>query len=165
MVNKLRIRRMITNISSLNKPPTRTSLRESSKTHRPVERRTSSKISSIFQPVSVRGWTWSYSSMSTGFVVSLRGDWAIFRHGGSGRVGRVWSNAEKSLEILRHGWTLNPGHRQWDSFILPLCYHDPGHGEDSEIYSFSHRAIITDSNTHNKLEKVPWHTDTPSHRT
>jgi len=31
------------------------------------------------------------SSLSTGRVVSLRGDWAIFCHAGSERVGRVWS--------------------------------------------------------------------------
>jgi len=36
-------------------------------------------------------------------------------------------NQKKSLEILRHGWELNPGlgeDRQWDSFILPLSYRD-----------------------------------------
>jgi len=44
------------------------------------------------------------SSLSTGCVVSLRGDWAIFCHAGSGRVGRVRPAREKSLEILRRGW-------------------------------------------------------------
>ena len=52
------------------------------------------------------------SSLSTGCVVSLRGDWAIFRHAGSGRVSRVQSPREKSLGILRRGWELNPGHRE-----------------------------------------------------
>ena len=46
---------------------------------------------------------WPSSSLSTGCVVSLRGDWAIFCHAGSGRVGRVWSAREKSLKILFHG--------------------------------------------------------------
>jgi len=67
---------------------------------------------------------WPSSSLSTGCVVSLRGDWANFCHAGPGRVGRVWSAREKSLEILRRGWELNPGHgedRQWD---IPPCYHD-----------------------------------------
>jgi len=32
---------------------------------------------------------WPSSSLSTACVVSLRGDGAIFRHAGSGRVGRV----------------------------------------------------------------------------
>jgi len=44
---------------------------------------------------------WPSSSLSTGRVVPLRGDWAIFCHAGSGRVGRVWSVREKSLEIFR----------------------------------------------------------------
>ena len=52
------------------------------------------------------------SSLSTGCVVSLRGDWAIFCHAGSGRVGRVWSAREKSLKISCRGWELNPGHRE-----------------------------------------------------
>ena len=37
------------------------------------------------------------SSLSAGCVVSLRRDWAIFCHAGSGRV---WSAREKSLELL-----------------------------------------------------------------
>jgi len=95
------------------------------------------------------------SSLSTGCVVSLRGDWPIFCHAGSGRVGRVWSARQKSHEILCHSRELNPdqredgqwhsfifplsyhglGHgegRQWDIFILPLRYHDPGHREDRQ---------------------------------
>jgi len=67
--------------------------------------------------------------------VSLRGDWAIFCHTGSGWVGRVWSTREKSLEILRRGRKLNTGYRmdrQWNTFILPLSYQDPGHGEDRQ---------------------------------
>ena len=74
------------------------------------------------------------SSLSTGCVVSLRGDWAIFCHAGSGRVGRVWS-----LEILRHGWELNLSHRedrQWDTFILSLSYLDPGHWENRQWDTF-----------------------------
>ena len=62
-----------------------------------------------------------------GLVVPLRGDWALFCHAGSGRVGRMWSARETSLKITRHGRELNPGHRedrQWDTFVLPLSYHD-----------------------------------------
>ena len=55
---------------------------------------------------------------------SLRGDWAIFCHAGSGRVGRVWSAREKSREILRHGWELNPGHGEDRQWAIPLSYHD-----------------------------------------
>ena len=51
------------------------------------------------QPSPVRGWTSAF--LLTGCVVSLRGDWAIFCHAGSGRVGRVRSAREKSLEVLR----------------------------------------------------------------
>jgi len=79
------------------------------------------------------------SSMSTGCVVPLRGDWAIFCHAGSGWVGRVWSVKEKSLEILLHSWELNLGYgkdRQWDIFILLLSYHDPGHREDRKWDTF-----------------------------
>ena len=71
---------------------------------------------------------WPSFSLSTGCVVPMRGDWAIFYHVGSIWVGRLWSARE-----------LNPGHgedRQWDSFILPLSYHDPGHGEDRQWDSF-----------------------------
>ena len=63
------------------------------------------------------------SSLSTGCVVSLRGDWAIFCHAGSGRVGRVLSAREKSLEILRRGWELNPGHGEDRQGAIPLSYH------------------------------------------
>ena len=64
------------------------------------------------------------SSLSKGCVVSLRGDWAIFCHAGSERVGRVWSAREKSIEILRRGWELNPGHREDKQLTIPLIYHD-----------------------------------------
>jgi len=33
-------------------------------------------------------------------------------HAGSGQAGRVRSVREKFLEILFHGWELNPGHRE-----------------------------------------------------
>ena len=78
---------------------------------------------------------WPSSSLSTGCVVSLRGDCAIFCHAGSGRVGRMRSAREKSREILRRGREFNPGHRedrQQDIFVLPLSYHDPGHREDRQ---------------------------------
>jgi len=91
-----------------------------------------------FQPVKLINVSFSHhlflvglrssSSESTDYVVPLRGgeiepfsatlaqdNWQS-----------VFSQA-KSLEILRHGWDLNPGHRedrQWDAFILPLSYHD-----------------------------------------
>ena len=41
----------------------------------------------FFQPLSVIGRRPS-SSLSTGFVMALRGDWAIFYHAGSGWIGR-----------------------------------------------------------------------------
>jgi len=78
---------------------------------------------SISHCLSVVG-LWPSSSLSTGCVVPLRGDWAIFYHAGSGRVGRVWSAREKSLEILRHGWELNPGRRKDRQWAIPLSYHD-----------------------------------------
>ena len=53
--------------------------------------------------------SWPSSSLSTGCAVSLRGDWAIFYHSGSRRVGRAWSARAKSLEIIRHGWELLSG--------------------------------------------------------
>jgi len=40
----------------------------------------------------------------------------------------------------------DPGHgedRQWNRFILPLGNHDPGHREDREIHSFSPWAMMT----------------------
>jgi len=63
------------------------------------------------------------SSLSTGCVVSLRGDWAIFCHAGSRRVGRVRSAREKSLEILCRGWELNPGGGEDRQWAIPLSYH------------------------------------------
>ena len=65
-----------------------------------------------------------------GCAMPLRGNWAIFCHAGSGRVGRMWSARQNSLEIPSNGREFNPGQRedrQWDTFILPLSYHDPGH--------------------------------------
>jgi len=79
------------------------------------------------------------SSIPSGCVVLLKGSWAIFCHAGSERVGRMWSAREESLEMLRHGWGLNPGYgedRQWDLFILPLSCHDPGHREDRQWDTF-----------------------------
>jgi len=73
----------------------------------------------------------------------LRGDRDIFCHGGSGRVGRVWSAREKSLEILRRGRELNPGHRedrQRDSFSHWAIMTQATERTDSEIHSFSHWA-------------------------
>jgi len=75
------------------------------------------------------------SLLSTGCVVSLRGDWAIFCRAGSGQVGRVWSVREKSLEILRHDcemyhnrdWTLNDkwNTHQYSLFIARWIEADP----------------------------------------
>ena len=79
---------------------------------------------------------WSSSSLSTGCVVSLRGDWAIFCHAGSGQVGIVWSARKKSLEILCHGWVLNPGYR-----------------EDSELF---HWAIMTQATGKTDRELSHW---------
>jgi len=59
-------------------------------------------FSSFSHRLSVVGLRPSFS-LSTGCVVPLKGDWAIFCHAGSGWVGRVWSAREKSLEILCHG--------------------------------------------------------------
>jgi len=67
------------------------------------------------------------SSLYTGCVVSLRGDWANFCHTGSGRIGRASSAGEKSLKILPHYWELNTDH-----------------GEVSKIHLFSHWAITID---------------------
>jgi len=89
----------------------------------------------FFQPLSVHGWT---SAFLTGCVTPWRRDWAIFCHVGPGRVGRVRSAREKFLKILCQGQLcqLNPGpgeYRQWDTFILPLSYHDLVHEKNSEI--------------------------------
>ena len=59
------------------------------------------------------------SSLSTDCVVSLRGDWAIFCHAGSGRVGRVWSAREKSLEILKPWLGIEPGPRGGQTVSYP----------------------------------------------
>ena len=87
------------------------------------------------------------SSLPTGCVVSLRVGCVVFCHTGPGRVGRMWSAREKSLEILYHGWELNPDHgedRQWDTFILPLSYQASAtERTDSEMHSFSHWDITT----------------------
>ena len=90
------------------------------------------------------------SSVSTCCVVPLRGDWAIFCHAGSGRVGRVWSAKEKSLEILRHSRELNPGNREDRQYRRCICSSTelswPGtpRGQTvSEIYLFFHWAIMT----------------------
>ena len=43
----------------------------------------------------------------------------------SGRVGRVRSAREESLEILRRGWELNPGHGE--DRLITDHYHQPAH--------------------------------------
>ena len=78
----------------------------------------------FYQPLSVRGWTSAFLLTVHRLWVSLRGDWASFYNAGSGRVGRVWSAREKSLEILRRGWELNPGHGEDRQWAIPLSYHD-----------------------------------------
>jgi len=98
------------------------------------------------------------SSMTTGCVMPLRGDWDIFCHAGSGWVGRVWSARKKSIETLHHGWELKPRHRedrQRDTFVLPLSYHDPGHGEDRHWDSFIFPLSYHDPNLR---EDRQWHT-------
>jgi len=59
----------------------------------------------------------------------------------------LWSAREKSLEILRHGWELNPSHgedRQWDALILPLSYHDrPKTITESQISSLGKEILVT----------------------
>ena len=67
------------------------------------------------------------SALSTGCVVPLRGDRAIFCHAGSGRIGRVWPVKEQPLKILRRGWELNPGHGEDRQWAIPLSYHDWPH--------------------------------------
>jgi len=68
------------------------------------------------------------SSLSTGCMVSLRGDWAIFCHAGSGRVSRVWSARENALKYFALAASeLNPGHgedRQWDYIMFDYKIHE-----------------------------------------
>ena len=94
-----------------------------------------------------------FPSISTGCLESLRGDWAIFCHAGSGRVGGVWSARKKSIETLRHDREQNPGHRE--DREIHLFSHWPimtraTERTDSEMHSFSHWAIMerTDSEIH-----------------
>jgi len=68
------------------------------------------------------------SSLSTGCVVSLRGDWAIFCQADPGCVGRVWSAKKKSpYSTTAWNWTRARGRT------------------DSEIHLSSHRAIATET--------------------
>jgi len=53
------------------------------------------------QPLSVHGWTSAFLLVFHRLCGAIKGDWAIFCHAGSGRVGRVGSAREKSLEIFR----------------------------------------------------------------
>jgi len=80
-------------------------------------------IYNFFHRLSVVGLRPS-SSLFTGCAVPLRGDWAIFCHVGSRRVGGVWSAREKSLGIPHRGWELNPGRREDRQWAIPLSYHD-----------------------------------------
>ena len=60
-----------------------------------------------------------------------------FCHAGSGRVGRVWSPRNKSLEILCRDWELNPGHREDRQWAIPLSCHDQSPIR-SIMFSWSH---------------------------
>jgi len=61
----------------------------------------------------------SSSSISTGFVMPLREDWAIFCHSGSGLVGRMWSHKEKYLEV-QSGIEPRPQGGQTERYICSL---------------------------------------------
>ena len=84
------------------------------------------------------------SSICTSCVVRLKEDWVMFCHAGSRQVGRGWSDRKKSPEILRYSRELSPGHeagRQWNTFLLPLSYHDQFFSiqwplQNNSIYSF-----------------------------
>ena len=96
-------------------------------------------------------------------MVSLRGDWAIFYHVGSGPVGRVWSARDPFANYftMAGNWAQATRRTQWGSFILSpgsqrgqtvRYIHSPTElsrptrateRTDSEIHSFSQWAIMT----------------------
>ena len=78
----------------------------------------------LYRPSSVHGWTSAFLLSVHRLCGVFGGDWAIFCHAGSGRVGRVRSAREKSVEILRCGWELNPCHGEDRQWVIPLSYHD-----------------------------------------
>ena len=87
--------------------------------------------------------------LSTGCVVALRGDWAIFCHAGSGRVGRV-----RSLEIFRCGWELNLGHREGRQWAIHWAIMTRATGTtDSELF---HWAIMTQATWRTDSELSHW---------
>jgi len=80
------------------------------------------------------------SSLPTGCVVSLRGDWAIFCHASSGRVGRVRSTGKNPLKCSAVAgiWTRNTERT------------------DSEIHSLSYWAIMTRATGRTDSELSHW---------
>jgi len=83
--------------------------------------------------------------LSAGCVVPLIRRLSRFCHAELGRVDRVWSASERSLEILPHGWELNPGHgagRQQDTFILPLTRLLFGTIQISQVFTLICSCII-----------------------
>jgi len=110
-------------------------------------------------------WVWQASTMRTLpslqlRCVPLKGKRPIFCHAGSGRVGRVWSARENLLKYsaAAGNWTQATKMINNNTVILPPSYHDSGHGEDSEIHSFFHWAIITRAmeRPHSEIHSFPY---------
>jgi len=112
------------------------------------------------QPSPVHGWTPAYLLDVRRLRVAIEGRLSYFLSRWLMWVGGVWLAKEKSLEILRRGWELNPGHgedrqprrgqtatERTDSEIHSFCHWAimtrAMEGTDSEIPSFSYWAIIT----------------------
>jgi len=89
-------------------------------------------LSFFYQPSSVRGWT-------SAFILALHRLCGVIEgrlsHFLSRWLKTGWQSVisqKKSLEILRHGWELNMGHREDRQWAIPLSYHHPGHREDRQ---------------------------------
>jgi len=82
------------------------------------------------------------SSLSTGCVVSLRGDWAIFCHTGSGRVGRESVISQRKIPWNTPPWLgIEPGPRGGQTVSYPTELSWP-----NLCFRYGHISVA--SNTH-----------------
>jgi len=91
-----------------------------------------------------RRWSKFFSCHRSGWSKGISWpswDWRIFPKGAELRSlvlpelctrQHMWSAREKSFDILRHGWELNPDQREDRQWAIPLSYHRPDHREDRQ---------------------------------
>ena len=78
----------------------------------------------FYQPLSARGWTSAFLLAVHRMCGVIEGRLSHFLPRWLRTGWRSAISQGKSLEILRRGWELNPGHGEDRQWAIPLSYHD-----------------------------------------